>query len=370
MKRRVLILTSHVMLPGFRRASVHFVADSWAAAGHDVHFTTVGHSWLTRLKDRRRFELLSAAQANRYVETPTGLRAGAYLPPLHAVSTRNPIGRLLARPAFRLYGARLPRFVREVARDADVVVIESGTALAFFGAVKAASPHARTLYFCRDLLRGIGADPALQAIEREIVPAFDAICVPSRRLAGLLPPGGRVHVLPQGVDAGRLDAGLPSPYAPGTLNAISAGDMLFDGEAVAAMAAAAPEVTFHVFGAPWRGTPPRNVRLHGEQGYDDVVPYMQHADFGIAPYRNAEAQSYLAESSLKLAQYSWCRLPILLPDAVAFTRANAIAYAAGETDWRGKIDRALAMPHSDGFRDGLLSWDEIARLTLDTALGA
>lgn len=368
LRRNIVILTSHAFLRGYRKASIHFIASCWAEQGHEVHFLTIGHSWLTLLKDRSRFRALSQNQANRFQTIDANLSAGAYLPPLHAFSSNNRFLNLMNVVLFRLYGAYLPRFARRALTNADLVLVESGSALAFFGQIKTLNSKARTLYFCRDLLRSIGAARVLQDIEVAEIGRFDAICVPSERLGALLPPGGRVKVIPQGVDADLFDREQPSPYQAGSRNAVSIGNMLFDQASVAAMAAAAPDVSFHVFGAAWSGWASPNITIYGERDFESIVPYLQHADFGIAPYRLTADEVYLAESSLKLAQYSYCGLPILLPDLVPFARANGISYRLdGEAAWREKIDAALAMRRSPTFRDGIMTWDEVARQTLAAA---
>ncbi len=365
--RRIVVLTSHVFLPGFRKASVHFVAENWAAMGHEVSFITVGHSGLTFFKQRTRFEALRAQQANRLVTVAPRLQAGAYLPPLHAFSARNALANRLLKPFFRLYGSHLPDFAREAVEKADLVVLESGTALVFFDLVRRLNPTAKTLYFCRDLLHSIGTAPLLQETERARIGAFDAVCVPSRRLGEMLPPGGRVTMVPQGVNTALFDAAAQSPYPPGTHNAVAVGDMLFDRPAVTAMAEAAPHVTFHLFGISWPGEPPANVKLHGEQAFETIVAYIRHADMGLAPYRMTEREVYLAESSLKLLQYAYCRLPVLLPDTIPAARGNEITYTPGQpTDWAAKIAEALAMPHDARFAEGILTWRGIAADTLKT----
>jgi 2-beta-glucuronyltransferase len=367
-RRKIVILTSHVFLHGYRKASVHFVASRWAEQEHDVHFLTIGHSWLTLFKDRPRFRALSRRQANRFETVAANLQAGAYLPPLHAFSSGNRVLNMANEMLFRLYGNYLPIFARGVLAAADLVLIESGSALAFFNYVKKLNPKARTLYFCRDLLRSVGAAPVLQKMQTVAIAQFDTVCVPSERLGALLPPGGRVRVIPQGVDAALFDREQPSPYAPGSRNAVSIGNMLFDEAAIAAMATAAPEINFHIFGAGWRGSSQPNITIYGERDFEGIVPYLQHADFGIASYRLTAEEIYLAESSLKLAQYSYNGLPILLPDLIPFTRSNAIAYSLdGEIAWREKIDAALAMRRSPSFRNGILTWDDVARQTLNAA---
>jgi len=370
-RRKIVILTSHAFLRGYRKASIHFIASCWAAQGNKVDFVTIGHSWLTLLKDRPRFRALSQDQANRFQVIAANLRAGAYLPPFHAFSSSNRFLNVTSAALFRLYGSYLPAFARGVIADADLVVIESGSALAFFNKVKRLNSRARTLYFCRDLLRSIGAAPVLQEFQAAQIGRFDTVCVPSERLGAMLPSGGRVRVVPQGVDTALFDREQPSPYQPGSYNAISIGNMLFDQASVAAMAAAAPDVNFHVFGAAWSGWAQPNITIYGERDFEGIVPYLQHADFGIAPYRLTADEVYLAESSLKLAQYSYCGLPILLPDLVPFKRANGIPYRLeGEVAWREKIDAALAMRRSTAFRDGIMTWDEVARQTLAAAFEA
>lgn len=176
-----------------------------------------------------------------------------------------------------------------------------------------------------------------------------------------LPPTSRIVTVPQGIDKGLFDSCSSSPYAAGTRNGVSVGNMLFDADAVRAMAAANPDVGLHVFGAGISGTFPSNVRLYGETAFLDIVPYIKFADFGVAPYRLTERERYLAESSLKLQQYAYCMLPVLAPEILAAGRDNLVGYAsAGEPDWVGKVEMALALSHDPAWREGILSWDEVA----------
>ena len=107
--------------------------------------------------------------------------------------------------------------------------------------------------------------------------------------------------------------------------------------------------------------------MHGEQSFEALAAYIRHADIGLAPYRVADGEIYLAESSLKLLQYAYCRLPVMLPEVIPVSRGNEVTYSLnGPNDWRAIIDRALAWPHREAYRDGILDWDEVARKTLAT----
>jgi 2-beta-glucuronyltransferase len=50
---------------------------------------------------------------------------------------------------------------------------------------------------------------------------------------------------------------------------------------------------------------PSNVRFYKEMPFKATLPYIKHADFGIAAYRPSANSGYLAQSSLKLMQYEY-----------------------------------------------------------------
>ncbi len=358
---RFLFLSTHAFLPVTRKTSVHFVTEALAARGHEVDTISVGFSYLTALKRPALYAGLSAEQRNRFVETAPRRRSAAYLPPLHPFSSRSAALNSVNALLFPLYGNLPPAFMRAAIRKAEVVVIESGTAIAFFDAVRRINPAARTLYFKRDRLDSVGASGYLQRLERRIAPQFDRVIVPTAAMAAGLPQTSRIVAVPQGIDKGVFDACTASPYAAGTRNGVSVGNMLFDADAVRAMAAANPGVGLHLFGAGISGPFPPNVRLYGERAFADIVPYIKFADFGIAPYRLTERERYLAESSLKLQQYAYCMLPVLAPEMLAAARGNLVGYdPAGEADWAGRVEEAVARPHDPAWRENILSWDEVA----------
>lgn len=358
---KFLFLSTHAFLPTTRKTSVHFVSEALADRGHEVATISVGYSRLTALKKPELYAQLAAAQKNRFVESRPGYRSACYLPPLHPFSSGNALINRLTALCFPIYGSALPRFFREEISKADVVAIESGTALAFFDAVRRINPAARTLYFNRDRLDTVGASAYLQSLEQRVAQQFDRVIVPSPRMAEHLPRESRVIYIPQGIDKAGFDACETSPYGAGTKNAVSVGNMLFDRDAVIAMAESSPDVTFHFFGAGIPNDLPANAIVYGEKPFREIIPFIKFADFGIAPYRLGERELYLAQSSLKLQQYSYCLLPILAPDLMEGSRENLICYAPrGETDWAGKIRKAASIPHDPRWRDGILTWNEVA----------
>ena len=356
-----LFLSTHAFLPTTRKTSVHFVSQALADRGHEVETISVGFSHLSYFKKRAIYSQLAAQQRNRFVQTDPRYRSACYLPLIPPFSSGNTLLNTLTAPFFKLYGTLLPRFMREAIVKADVIAIESGTAIVFLDAIRRANPGARMVYFARDRLDTVGASEYLQRLERRIVPLFDRIVVPSSHMAEGFREAGKVVIIPQGIDKKGFDSCKDSPYPVGTRNGVAVGNMLFDRNAVMAMATHAPDVSFHLFG---EGIPvdfPPNVRVYGERAFNEIIPYIKFADFGLAPYRLKERELYLVESSLKLQQYSYCELPILAPDLMTNSRPNIVGYEQRhETDWAGKLNRAVTMLHLAAWKEDILSWDEVA----------
>jgi 2-beta-glucuronyltransferase len=358
---RILFVSTHAFLPSTRKTSVHFVSEALAERGHAVATLSVGYSLLTRLKDPDLYHQLVSEQKNRFVERHPGYRSACYMPAVHPFSSENPLMNRITGLLFRLYGNVLPRFMKVEIEASDIVILESGSSICFFDAIRRINDKARIFYFNRDRLDTIGASQFLIELEQRIAVAFDRVFLPSPRMAECLPPSTKVRYVPQGIDKASFDQCETSPYPVGIRNAVSVGNMLFDHAAVAAMAYHNPAVTFHLFGAGISGDFPSNVKVYGERSFEEIIPYIKFADFGLAPYRLTEKELYLARSSLKLQQYSYCLLPILVPDLLADTRDNLIAYRqTGEDNWVGVVDRALTAGKNQAWRDGILSWDEVA----------
>jgi len=357
---RLLFLSGHAFLPSTRKASVHFVSEAFAKRGHSVAMVSVGYSLLTRLKDPGLYKSLASEQKNRFVERSPRYRTASYLPLLHPFSSGRRWLDWCMSIAFRLYGSILPRFIRNEVEAADVVFLESGTSICFFDAIRRANKNARIVYFCRDRLDTVGASSYLVASERRLARACDTVLVPSPRMAEHLPPEIKLAHAPQGIDKPAFDRCTVSPYPNRSRNAVAVGNMLFDSAAISAMARHNPDVAFHLFGNGMSGDYPSNVTVYGERPFGKMAPYIKFADFGIAPYRMTEKELYLAQSSLKLQQYSYCLLPIVAPDLLVGARDNVIPYDPASEERCGEVVRqALATERDQAWRDGILSWDEV-----------
>lgn len=327
--RRAVFFSQHV-LTSRRRAGMYFLARAYHALGWRVTFVTVGLSWLSTLKRDPRLEDASPAARNRLVEVEPGLFSYAWMPAFHPINPGRLAVNRLAGPLFRLY-PRLPAsgLAAEVAA-ADHLVFESSAGAMLVPWARALNPGARMIYRVSDDLRVLGAHPVVIAAEQAAVPEFALISVPSPLLAGLFPGCGSVRYQPHGLNTAAFDRPGPSPYGQDEVAVVSVGDMLFDAEAAAAACAARPDWRFHFFGG--HGHPPDvpNAVRHGERAFDEIVPYVRHARLGAAFYRPAPGAAYLADTSNKLMQYAYCRLPAIAPDFVADDRPHLFGYRPGD----------------------------------------
>jgi 2-beta-glucuronyltransferase len=163
-----------------------------------------------------------------------------------------------------------------------------------------------------------------------------------------------------GIEPGDFANVGPSPYTPGRPTAVSVGSMLFDPSFFQHAAAKFPEVDFHIIGCGTTFDAPANVHIHPEMKFVDTLPYVKHATIGIAPYRPAPGVEYLAESSLKLAQYQYFALPAVCPDFAVGGIAGRFGYEPGDpSSIQGSVRDALkAVGHIDP--RSFLTWKEVA----------
>lgn len=344
-----------------RRAGFHWLADAYARAGFKVYFVTVGLSPFSFLRNDYRLEFVHVRGANKPFTISDNVSGYYWFHPFHPINLHSRFTNHLCMPLFRLY-AHLP-FGRlaPILRGASRIVVESSLALAFAPRLRHISPKAKIIYRVSDDVTVIGAHPVVAEFERDAVPAFDLISIPSAYMRDKFPPGAPVVIQPHGLAKDLLDAPHPDPYPRnGRRRTLAMGTMLFDVQSFVAFAEVCPEIDFHFFGAI-DGIPVRkNIILHGERPFREIVPYIQHADVGLAPYRPTQGASYLAHTSNKLMQFTWCRLPILLPDFISHDAAHVISYNPDDVSgFRKAMEIGLYTDRTLIDRAWIKDWSEV-----------
>lgn len=330
-KRNVLIVSGQHFATQPRWVDLHFIADALKSRGDHADFLSVRLSFVSRLAKDPRWLFASTRPHNKWVSVDPLQDEYIMLTIVHAVNLKVPfLNRISALHRWR--GGTVPRPVRQRLASYTDILIESGMALLLLPELRRLAPQARIIYHAADRLETIGAHP----LAREILFArsrdIDLVHVMAEAIRDDIPPGIPIVYLPHGLNKEALGGAGTSPYlAP--KNAVCVGDMLFDANAVEIMATANPDWTIHLFGSKAALPKPMpNVVAHGEQPFNAIAPYLTFADLGIAPYRLASDVDYLSQSSMKMIQYTYCRLPIVAPAFAAAGRNHVFGYCPADQD--------------------------------------
>ncbi|MET1023010.1 MAG: hypothetical protein ABWX87_01745 [Pseudoxanthomonas sp.] len=358
---KIVMLTVHEATSA-RKVDFHFWTDVLARRGDQVDFVTVGLSPMTMLKAQgRQFQ----GPFNQWMDVAPHVRKHLWRPIFHPMSLGKAALDALTKPLFALYPMLLSRRLLDGIKDVDVFVVENGAGLCLVPTLARKFPNARFIYSVCDRIASLNYHPIILEAEKTALPYFSLVRVPAEVMVADYPTARNVQYIPHGLDKALFDADSVSPYRSGTRNVVNVGDMLFDADAITTMAKAEPSVTFHLFGKRARIEQMLpNVVTHGELPFAAIVPYIQHADAGIAPYRPAPNADYLSQSSMKMIQYTYCQLPIVAPNFAARS-AHMSAYAPGEQDSIvAALHRALTYDRVGIDNSQVLDWEGVTQLML------
>lgn len=360
--RRVLLVSRHDYRTAWR-ANFHPIADAFAGLGDQVSFVSVGYSPLSRFsQDQRR---LLDDRANRW-QRVGGVDCLLWKTPFHPVGLGRPLADRLATPLYRWW-ARLPgRELDEAAAAADLIVVESGLSPVLIPRLRRCAPSATLVYLASDLFSTIGAPVIMDGLLEEARDAIDTVIVVARGMAPHLRHLRRpIRYVPHGIDPAAFASSAPSPYAEPGRHVVTVGSMLFDPDVFAVAARAFPDVTFNLIGTPPGPAYPPNVREHGTMPFAETIPWLRHADAGVAPYRRGDAAEYLADSSMKLMQYGYLGLPALCPDFAVGRHRLRFGYRPGDGDSIVAALTAALDPLVNRQAAPVLTWRDVAERLAD-----
>ncbi len=354
---RIVFLSAYHDYRTAKRASIQQVADALAAAGNEVSFVSTRFSLLSKLTGDSRMFLWD--RANK-VETVNGVRCYLWRTALHPFASRSGALNRVMNLVYPVYARLSDPVVDAMFRTADHVIVEASVAAIYMRHIRSLNPDARIIYYATDRLDTVGAH---QYIQRRLIRDADVVehfCLRSSAMAEDFSwAGNRLYKAEFGVDPALYETTAGNPYRR-QHNLVSVGSMLFDTGYFTAMGAAFPDIDFHVIGCGTTFDRPGNVHIHDEMPFRDTLPYIKYATAGVAPYRPAPGVEYLAESSLKLAQYQYFGLPAVCPTFAAGNNASRFGYEPGNIASMASATRAAleAVGHVES-RD-FLSWAEVA----------
>ncbi len=325
-KRKVLIVTGQHFAGQPRKVDLHFMAEALNEQGVHVDFLSLRLSLASRFIHDGRWEYAKARRHNRWIEVSPLLDEFIWVNTIHPMNLSGKAANWLSGQIFRHYSALLPGEVIRRLSDYTHILVESGISVLLLHRLRILAPQACLIYHAADRLSTIGTHPAAVAHLKRHSSDIDLAHVMAEAIKPDIPSGVPVIYLPHGISKAGFAKIDQSPFS-GQRNVVSVGDMLFDPQAVKILAEAFPDWTFHLFGRlAALADPLPNVVTHGERPFDEIVGYIKFADIGLAPYADAPDADYLSQSSLKMIQYTFCRLPIVAPHFASAGRNHVHGY--------------------------------------------
>lgn len=359
--KRIVLLSVHY-LESKRRAGFHWLADAYWREGWDVTFITNAISPLSRLRKDHRFSYDIASQINTVTKVSERLQSFIWYTPWHPAKLPCSALDTLAKPIFRMYSYFPLGAAKELLRSADVIIFESGACLMLVERVARLNRTARLVYRVSDDLRGYNVAKIILEFENRVLPRFDMISCPTRLIYERF---GRIATAVEhrhGTAKEIFDTASVTPYQPDTMNVVFVGVSHLDTGVIEVAADAFPTWRFHIIG-PLHNIPLRtNVIIYGELPFLQTVPYIKFADIGLAAriyHKHAEQ----FRDSLKILQYTYCRLPIVAPSfLVDGRRGHMFTYDRERADSIiASFKRAAEFDRTSVDISEIISWPELAK---------
>jgi 2-beta-glucuronyltransferase len=362
-----VVFTAHFHSALYRKTDVHLIAEALARAGYSAHVATVGQSRLKQLvRVETKYHARAVLAGAHSTDVGSHVVRELYHPP-----SGNRIVNSITAPLLWGYGSRLDPYTQSLVERSSLILLECGNAPLYLQALRRRAPAARICGLLNDRLDLVGFRPEVVARNAAALVQLDFVRVPAEPLLASLPKGCNARYIPHGVEKALFDGCSRSPYAPGTRNLISVGNMLFDQPVVRAIAQLRPDVTVHIIGARVPKPRPPNIIVHGEMPFATTIPYIKFATAGIAAYTPSTGMEYLGQSSMKLLQYAYCGLPVLAPRELKSSRPNVFGYARGDgASIAAALAAALQRGRVSEAAADILDWQEVAEaLTAACYLG-
>jgi 2-beta-glucuronyltransferase len=360
--KRVVFVSNHCLESPVKAGFAH-LAESFWRAGWDVLFLTESISWLTLLRGHdQRCQHTDFRQVNRLRQVRERLASYVWLTPFHPINLRSPLLNRLSAPVLKRYagfslGAAEPAIAR-----ANLFVFDSDHGLFLFDRFKKANPHARFVYRVSDDIGMLGHHPMLPAQEERILPRFDLVsaafslfCQRYSRLANV-----RFHN--HGLEKSLFDRPCANPFAGAGPNVIYVGMNFFDSDFMVRAARLFPDWRFHVFGTVGSLPAAANLICYGKRPFAELIPYLRHADIGLQNLRYTPGAECFTDS-LKMIQYTYCKLPIVAPGFLKQDRQHVFYYEPGDD---ASIRQAMLAAHrfdrTQISTASILSWDDLCEI--------
>lgn len=356
---KAVLITSHFR-DSKRKAGFHHIADSLLKKGYEVLFLTGDVSLFRYLRKDYKNSLSVKATYNTLLTSENNLSQFIRFTYLHPVNFKNNILNKLALPFVKNYSDKLSGFneLDDFINESDLFIFESFNGLFWYEHFKKLNSKAKYVYRVSDDMRQLKKHFHLIEHEEMIAGKFDLISVPSEFIYNIFKKGN-VKLHHHGIRKDLFDKEYTDPYThKDKFNFVFTGNAYLDEDFLEKASKNSLNDEFHILG-PFKNKMSDRIKYYGEMDFDSTVPFIKYADAGLHTLQfNERAQAFT--DSLKVIQYTYCRLPVIAPDFIKSDRENFIYYKPGnEAEIKKAIEKAKEFDRSKIDVSELNSWDEV-----------
>lgn len=361
---KVILFTSHYY-KSKNRAGFHWIAQELHRKGHQVVFVTTPVTPINLITKTTNVPIKATLPFSRKEKIASGFYSYIWLTPLHPFKIGNSVvDRCIGYASSILY-AKWPftSFIKHI-YSADMVVFESNHALMLFDRVRRMNPNARYIYRMSDDLELMAYNDKVRAEEQRWMECFNLVSVPSNYMYNKYSHKGQLRLQHHGLSKEAFDQVTINPYS-GKNNAVFVGMSQLNQEALRILAESNPQWTFHVIGPFDRLHSLSNIIYHGRMAFEDTVAYIKHADIGLQLMQYSKGAESFSDT-LKVIQYTYCKLPIVAPSFLTNNRENMCYYDDSEIESVAlAFDAAVNMRETAVDYGKVSSWSEVVDQLLD-----
>lgn len=363
--KRAILVTGHYW-NSKRKAGFHWLADALERNGWEVVFVTAAISWLSVIRRDYRLAYPVLQQANQLLQVREAMWSYVWFTPWHPANLRLKFLNHFSRPLFRLY-SQLPLVeVEPKIREADLIIFESTPGLLLFERFKHLNSNAKFIYRVSDDLRLLRNHALVLETEQRTASQFDLVSVPSQQIYHHFEGLPNLELNLHGIRKDLFQQECSNPYPQKEKpNLIFVGNSYFDYDFINQASQLFPNWHFHIIG-PITNLPQRkNIIAYGELPFEETIPYIKYADIGLQTRCYSPGIESL-NNSLKIAQYTYCRLPIVAPVYLRSSSSHFFYYHPRDADSiQTALKEAAVYERSNIQTDNIYSWDEVVQHLLN-----
>lgn len=359
--KHVTFLSGHYF-QSKRKAGFHWLAEAFLSLGYHVTFVTCPISWLSWLKKDHRFDYPVLEEKGNVVNVKENLESYLFFTTVHPINCRNKILNMISGPLFSLYGREIPPKMQELIVRSDLIIFESNQSLLLFETINRINESARKIYRVSDDVRKLRFHPIVPHTETQIIQNFDLVSLPSKSIYPRFSNLKNVKIHNHGIQKGSFEKTTPNPYLSNTINLVFVGSSHFDFKFLEIASSLFPDYLFHVIGPIPEKVRKRNVRFYGEMAFQETIPLIKYAQIGLQTRTDDGLIAQTLTDSLKVLQYSYCRLPIIAPITMKNDwRKNMFFYEPSDAETiRKAIFSATLFDKKSFDNSDINNWEEVA----------